>query len=803
VTYTIRDHSLALFWGRFIYLFAIIDPAIFLHFILLLIGINKGKSENLIIKTAYVVFFLFLIVAFNPLFISDIKKSANYSIIVPGSLYHLFTLFFALGCIYAFYKVIQKYKASDLISKNRLKYLIIAFVIAYIGGILHFIPAYTGLEFFPHDILIVIYTCIIFYAIVRHRLMDIEVIIKKTLVFTGILVSVFTMLIITTVLIQEYVIKPLLMMRENNGFIQLSLLSFFGIILSMTCLFLVSFLAFFTKNKVQRILFLLNLCVSIWGIGLVVIGLKNLSLSNAYLWWKITHTGGFFISVVFMHLMLELCEVKKRKILILFAYMQAVFFVILDWFNKIGYTVERVFNSFYYIKANFLYGVIVFIWLFCMFYGLYVIIKAYLKEQGRRKTQLKYLIVAMIFGFLGGTSHFYLAFGVPVYPFPIFIALYSIIQTYAIFRHNLLDIEVVIKKTLVFTGLLVSVLAVLILPTLIIQGYLLRSTEIGERLISLTVSGLTIILIFRPMKNFLARITDKYLFQKKYDYRQIMKSFIDEIVMVLDLDKIVKGTLELLGKTLHPETSVILLSNSTKDCYVEYGNIDKTKALAIGSDSQILSYLKSKKSILSIEEEDDKNITEDMKNEMANHKAILAVPFMLRNELVGIMLLGKKKSDDYYTADDLNTLMDLARTETIALKNAEFIKERDAMHAMMQEKLKDEMAVMADGMSHQFNNKFQGIAYAMGYAKRILSDMNSDAASSDLREKADRMREIIIRTENNALVGGDIARGLLNFSRPNRTVYEMVDVSANIDIARHLIGYKHPDFQQIEVTTYV
>ncbi len=158
---------------------------------------------------------------------------------------------------------------------------------------------------------------------------------------------------------------------------QFSLLSIFSFILSLTCLTLVIFLTFFAKTKLQKILLLLNLCVSIWGIGLTFIGIKTLSLDNVLIWWKIAHSGGILISVVFMHLMLELCEVKKREILISVAYFQAIIFIILDWLNRLGYDLNRVFSSFYYVRASsIVYVIMSTLWLFCMFYGLYVVIKS-------------------------------------------------------------------------------------------------------------------------------------------------------------------------------------------------------------------------------------------------------------------------------------------------------------------------------------------------------------------------------------------------------------------------------------------
>jgi signal transduction histidine kinase len=204
---------------------------------------------------------------------------------------------------------------------------------------------------------------------------------------------------------------------------------------------------------------------------------------------------------------------------------------------------------------------------------------------------------------------------------------------------------------------------------LLIQQFL----GIGDTILRFAISSVVIIITFRPLKIFLVRVTDKYLFQKKYEYRQIMKPFIDDVATELDLDQIVTRTIDLLEKTLHPQYSDILLLNGNK--YISHVVKNESMARVIEKDSSIVKYLMSTKSILSIESYNDKKVGEEIKNETLDLKVALIIPLVLHNELIGIMLLSNKKSDEYYTQEDLNILMDLARTLAIAIKNAQLTRE--------------------------------------------------------------------------------------------------------------------------------
>ena len=52
-------------------------------------------------------------------------------------------------------------------------------------------------------------------------------------------------------------------------------------------------------------------------------------------------------------------------------------------------------------------------------------------------------------------------------------------------------------------------------------------------------------------------------------------------------------------------------------------------------------------------------------------KLELAIPLVIHERMIGILTLGKKKSDEEYTQDDMDILLPLARTLSIAISNAE------------------------------------------------------------------------------------------------------------------------------------
>jgi len=192
------------FWVRVLNIGSILIPVFFLHFVFSLLNLDKRKRITLII--AYTISFFILILSFSPLYNVDVTPKLSFRYYsVPGSLYFLYILMLISYMAYGTYKLIKEFETATGSYRNQIKYVIIACLVGSSGGMTTFLPVFNinvypfGIPFFPLEAII------ISYAIVKHRLMDIDFVLKKGAVYLY-ASSLFLVPLIAVVIIAELII---------------------------------------------------------------------------------------------------------------------------------------------------------------------------------------------------------------------------------------------------------------------------------------------------------------------------------------------------------------------------------------------------------------------------------------------------------------------------------------------------------------------------------------------------------------------------------------------------------------------
>lgn len=540
-------------------------------------------------------------------------------------------------------------------------------------------------------------------------------------------------------------------------------------LLAVTCFLLALFILRVGRLWLHRLWACFNISVGIWGTGICLAALSK-SQENAFRFWQFAHAGGFFVGVFFYHVVHNFCELKSKKFLF-FAYVQAIFFSVLNLVGITGYEAVPTFGPLYYIKVhNFLYIAVTILWFLPVIYGHAILLKALHSATGKKRIQIKYLLVSMFIGFSGGVQHFLPVYDINVYPYGnLLITLYTLIATFAIFKHKLLDIEVIIKKTLVFAGIVTAAVSTIALPLAIFQAVIGKAFGVPHPFVLMALGIATTVLIYRPVERFLVNITDKYLFQKKINYRLLLREASEYLAHVDSLKQQSRNIVAfLLKKARIANASVYAFAAPDRSALVMKASrpvIKDENLKRITLSHPIIEHFYRRQEPIelhSLKDSCDNGVLrlEDY-NEIAtlmkSVRAEAAIPCYggeanskfdkKSSRLKGVLFLGHQKSDEAYSEEELDVFFTLGQESSIAFENARLYDEainrsielaqineelnkinkelKETQAALMEEKKRALLAGIGKSIAHEINNPLTPLAMNLYFVKGILDKMEN------------------------------------------------------------------------------
>ena len=285
---------------------------------------------------------------------------------------------------------------------------------------------------------------------------------------------------------------------------------------------------------------------------------------------------------------------------------------------------------------------------------------------------------------------------------------------YAIFRYRLMDVDVVIRRSLIYGTVTASLAAIYLVSVYGIGTLVNYFFGAQDSQLLIVVSLIVVAFVFDPVKQRFQNWIDRIFFHERYDYQQALLEFTQELPRLMEMEHILNSIVSRLSSTMHIEKISVFICGEKEGCNSASQNLDQLDCLFSDGDHTLMALLqKTRKPVdlhLLDDEYDNTDIREEEKQKLMHAKVVLSVPMFLQDRLVGFINVGQKMSGKVYSQEDINLLATVAGQAAIAIENSRLHKSE-----IDQQRVKEELDLarkIQQGLFPKANPEISGLEIA-------------------------------------------------------------------------------------------
>lgn len=440
-------------------------------------------------------------------------------------------------------------------------------------------------------------------------------------------------------------------------------------------------------REVNRVFAVTALCVALWTLTNALFQVTP-SVQGAILWAGLSYASALLLSASVLHFSWVFPSRAKvdtsSKYLV---WMGALALGVLSaWPGLVIGSVELagerriITTGGLYVLAAFLFGTLgrafLLLW------------RTYVRSRGEARNQMRYVLAGMALTALCGLAT-NLALPLAgdyrlVWAGPTSSLFFVSLTVYAIVTQRLFDIRLLLKRTLVYTLLLGGLIALYSAGVLFLTGLFDRLDlgRLSSSAISL-ISALGIGFGVEPLRRGLERATDGFLFRREHEEQRVLNGLALALSSALSLDEVLDTLLEELEQVFRVERAAAYVFTSSG----EESSLKRLRQVGYPSPARLLSA--ERDGFVSYFEEHAHLVrlnqlvpTQPRAGDHSPHHTVslaspqvearlrklgaaLALPLQQNGRLVGLLLLGPKRSQQPYSPDD-EALLEMLGTQALS-----------------------------------------------------------------------------------------------------------------------------------------
>jgi two-component system, NtrC family, sensor kinase len=240
----------------------------------------------------------------------------------------------------------------------------------------------------------------------------------------------------------------------------------------------------------------------------------------------------------------------------------------------------------------------------------------------------------------------------------------------AIVRYRLLDVEVIVKRVLVYIAAL-SAIAAMYALLLGLAGWIWLEGSHQYNSVIAVLATLVVVLLARPVQNGIQSALDRAFYRDRYDYRRALLGFARDLNADLDLDRMVQRLLTRVGETFLVERIALMLGDDRLEEYSVVRSSGLASPVSPLSRSSTLGARLAGGHAVVLEDTVGLRRFDPAEVDFWREQGIhYFVPCVSKEGTIAVLAIGRKDSGEPLNSEDVTLLAAVAGQVATALENA-------------------------------------------------------------------------------------------------------------------------------------
>jgi len=427
------------------------------------------------------------------------------------------------------------------------------------------------------------------------------------------------------------------------------------------------------KKRVNQLYFLLNIAITMWVSGCF---LESTLLSKELNHWVdiYLYSGAAFAPTLFFHSILTIIQKQKKKLLVAFYSVSTLFFIINIFFRDVFISDVTHKLSFRFIATPGPIWYIFIAYFACVtLYGLFLLYSEYISAHLHEKRKWKFWFFSYLTVVVGAAFYLLLVFSIETPPIDnLLVIIYSILVAYGITKHDLLNIKVIINRSLAYLITVIIFSAGYLAVLIPYKMYVSHEIDLMFIVASIVYGSVAVGLYFHKLQQFIQTSAEKKFLKGSYNAEKALQDMASKIIPLEDADAVLTVMADRVREVLE---------------------IGKSKWLDAAELNLLLDYFE--KELDTPKWVDDVAKITGQKIPKDYLKGVF-VPIFVFGQLKEVLLLGPKLIETAFDSKDMSflgaighqataVLERITRTQELEVKNKELIQKNIEQSEMMTE----------------------------------------------------------------------------------------------------------------------